>query len=329
MREHRWAFVFVIVVVLLLLLYSVAFTVNFQQIAIVKTFGSAGEPIRGSDEAGLHWKWPWPIQSLVRYDARTLVFDDTFEQVQTKDKQNLLVTVFCGWRIKDAETFLPNITTAAEAEDRLRSIVRSTKKAIVGRHLMADFVNTDPERMEEAGIPKIEKEILEGLRDEQTGLVLEGVRQIAMRDYGVEVVTLGIKSVGLPKEVTKKVIDNMKEERNREAQRYRGRGQAVADEIRKRAEAARKLILAFADNRAKLIRAEGDRAAAEYYAKFKEDEAFAIFLRRLEFLKETFKKNAVFLLDPSVEASIGFLNEGPSLPALAQQPTTMPAGGKP
>jgi hypothetical protein len=37
----------------------------------------------------------------------------------------------------------------------------------------------------------------------------------------------------------------------------------------------------------------------------------------------------VFLLDPSVEASIGFLNEGPSLPALAQQPTTMPAGGKP
>ncbi len=309
MKEHRWTFFLVIVVVALLLVYSVAYTVDFKQIAIVKTFGRADPPIYGATDAGLHWKWPWPIQSLVRYDSRTFVFEDTYEQVNTQDKQNLLVTVFCGWRVAQPELFLRNIRTVAEAEDRLRNVVRSTKSAVVGRHALADFVNTDPGKMR---ISDIEGEILKAVADS------------ASRDYGVEVVALGIKSLGLPKDVTAKVIENMKEERNREANLYRGRGEAIANEILSRAKTARDAVHEFALAKAQSIKAEGDRAAAEYYKEFKRNEQFAMFLRDLEFLQETFKTNTVFLLDPSVHHAIGFFKDGPSLPAL-EEPTTRPA----
>lgn len=298
-----------IIVVALLLVYSVAFTVDFKQVGIVKTFGRAGPPIHGATDAGLHWKWPWPIQSLVPYDARIVVFEDTFEQVQTRDKQNFLVTVFCGWRIKDAGLFLRNIRTVPEAEGRLRDAVRSAKSDVIGRYPLADFVNTDPGKMR---ILDIEQEIL------------QAVAAGAMQDYGVEIVTLGIKSLGLPKSVTEKVIANMMEERNREAKAWTGRGEAVADEIISRAETARDQIHEFALAKAKSIRAEGDRAAAEYYAKFKPNPAFAMFLRELEYLQEAFKNNAVFLLDPSVQHAIGFFKDGPSLPPV-HEPTTQPA----
>jgi membrane protease subunit HflC len=307
MKEHRWTLILVIVVVVLLLLYSAAFTVNEREdIAIVKTFGRASPAIYGSEKAGLHWKWPWPIQSLVRYEARTILFEDTFDEVATKDKQNLLVTVFCGWRIRDANRFLASIETVPAAEEGLRQMIRHAKARVVGAHLMSDFVNTDPQRML---IPEIEKEISAGLADE------------AARTYGVEIVTLGIKSLGLPKDVTEKVIENMKTERNREAEVYRGRGQAIAKAIRERAQMAASQILEFARNKAENIRARGKAAAAEYYASFKDNEEFAIFLRNMDFLKETLKNNSMFLLDATVFGKMGF----PSLPGM-EAPTTRPAG---
>jgi membrane protease subunit HflC len=297
-KEHRWIFFLVIVVVALLLLYSVAFTVNFKQIGIVKTFGEAGVPINGATQAGLHWKWPWPIQSLVRYDRRTFVFEDTFEQVQTRDKQNFLVTVFCAWRIKDAGVFLRTIRTEAVVEDRLRDAVRDTKASIVGQHSLADFVNTDPAKMR---ISEIESEIL------------QTVRPAALRDYGVEIVALGIRSLALPKSVTERVIENMKEERKREAELYRGRGQAVANAIRERARTAQNQILEFARLKGESIRAEGLLAAAEQYHRFKRNEQFAVFLRQLAAWREALKNNSVIVLDASVLRIVDFLQNGPSL----------------
>ena len=304
MRQHRWTFMLVIVVVVLLLLYSVAFTVDFKEVCIIKTFGSAGPPIHGATHAGLHWKWPWPIQSLVRYDARTFVFEDMYQEVKTNDNLNLLVTVFCGWRIHDADVFLSSIKTVAEAESTLRDKVRGAKSEVVGRHPMEHFVNTDPNTM---AIEQIENEIR------------QKVSEIAMRDYGVEVVTIGIKALGLPKDVTKEVIENMKAERNREADSYRGSGQAIANAIRERAQTARNQIIEFAGNMAAGIRAKGDRLAAEYYGKFKGKESFAMFLRELEFLRETLQNNSVILLDASVLRSVGFFQEGPSLMTVKEQ----------
>ncbi len=314
MRKHGWIVFLLLIVVLGMLCHTVLFKVGFDEIVIIETFGKAENAIYGHTDAGWRLKWPWPFQRMVRYDARIFIFEDTHEQIQTADKQNVLVTVFCGWRINDADLFIRRISTVAEAEVRIRSMVRDIKKQVVGKHRLEDFINTDPTRML---IPQIEE-----------NEILPSVQERAAKDYGIEVVTLGIKNLGLPKSVTKIVIENMQEERNRVAKSYEGLGQAAADAIRSRAEAARDQILEFARAEAKSIRAEGDRAAAEFYEKFKGHEQFAMFLRELDFLQETMKENSIFLLDPSVQHSIGFFSKGPSLPPLYDGKTTKPVTAK-
>jgi membrane protease subunit HflC len=297
----------VVGVSLLLILSTVAFTLESYQVAIVKTFGKAASPMT---EAGLHFKLPWPIQSVTRYDRRTFIFDDTHEQIQTADHKNITVTVYCCWRIQDALTFVRNAPGGSikEAERSLRDIVRDAKKNVLGQHAMTELVNTDPEKMK---ILDIENTI----RDQ--------VQQSAAI-YGVAVTDVGVKSIGLPESVTKTVIENMKSERNRLAERYKAQGESDAKAIRGQADSLRSQIAQFAENYASLIRSEGDAAAAQFYSKFEKNQQFAMFLRELDFLKDVLKNNTVIVLDKSMQHSFSLFGEGANLPGKAV-PSTQPA----
>ena len=298
MRSHKGMFALALGVVALLLISTVAYTVDFTEFALIKTFGQTTARIDGRQQAGLKFKWPWPIQRLVRYDARIALFEDTATEVATSDKQNLLVTMYCAWRIADPDLFNRTITTEAAGQERLRDLMRAAKKDVVGRHRMEDLINTDPAKMQ---IPAIEEEVLQAVRDP------------ARTTYGVEVVRVGIKSLGLPKEVTAAVIEAMKEERQRDVRKFEAAGEAQATAIRERAKAASGQILAFANRKAAEIRSEGDRAAATYYKEFARNEPFSMFLRSLESLKAELAAKSVILLDGSEIPAVEFFRTGPSL----------------
>ncbi len=305
MKRHYGMFLLAVGVVALLLISTVAYTVDFTEYALIKTFGQTTARIDGREQAGLKLKWPWPIQRLVRYDARTAVFEDTANEVATSDKQNLLVTMYCAWRIADPDLFNRTIVTPPAAQDRLRDLLRSAKKDVVGRHRMEDLINTDPAKMH---IPEIEEE------------VLAAVRAPARDTYGVDVVRVGIKSLGLPKEVTAVVIEAMKEERQRDVRKFEAAGEAQATAIRERAKSASGQILAFANRKAAEIRSEGDRAAASYYKEFARNEPFSMFLRSLESLKTELASKSVILLDGSELPAVEFFRTGPSLQRLEAPP---------
>jgi membrane protease subunit HflC len=298
LKRHYRMFLLALGVVVMLLISTVAYQVDFTEYALIKTFGRTTARIDGRDQAGLKFKWPWPIQRLVRYDARTTVFEDTASEVATSDKQNLLVTMYCAWRIADPVLFHRTITTVPAAQDRLRDLMRSAKKDVVGRHNMEDLINTDPSKMQ---IPRIEEE------------VLQTVREQAMGNYGADVVRVGIKSLALPKEVTTVVIEAMKEERQRDVRKFEAAGEAQATAIRERAKSASGQILAFANRKAAEIRSEGDRAAATYYKEFARNEPFSMFLRSLESLKTELEAKTVILLDGSELPAVEFFRTGPSL----------------
>ncbi|KPK84913.1 MAG: hypothetical protein AMJ81_04565 [Phycisphaerae bacterium SM23_33] len=312
MKKHKWAIFLIVLLVLALLGYFVTFTVGFSEIAIVKRFGQAQAPIFGSTSAGLYFKLPPPIETLVRYDGRTFIFDDTFDQVQTEDKQNVLVTVFCAWRIRDPDVFLRSIQSAKpakEAERRLREAVRSVKQDVVGTHPLGDFLNTDPDKMK---LPDIENEMK------------SGVQSRVEQAYGVQVVALGIKSFGLPQKVTEAVIKSMISERNRYAADFRSRGESDAALIVSQAERDRDQISQFADALASDIRTEGELAAAEYFKVYEKHKELAMLLLELEVLRDSLK-GSVIVMTPESHRAAGIFKGGPGLELFTGQATTRPA----
>ncbi|TFG86339.1 MAG: hypothetical protein E4H17_04250 [Gemmatimonadales bacterium] len=134
-----------------------------------------------------------------------------------------------------------------------------------------------------------------------------------MDQYGIEIVSVGIKSLSLTEEVSQVVISAMQEERRRDVARYQSEGEAQAQAIEARARSACQQILEFANRRAAEIRSEGDRQAARYYTEFARNERFSMFLRSLESLQKELSDKSVILLDASQHPAIGFFRDGPSL----------------
>ena len=307
MKKHKVIFVMAVLLVAVLLANTVMFAVDEKRdIVLLATFNSIGEPIWGNrdDAAGLHFKAPWPIQKVVRYDSRQMVFEDALQEVATADKQNVLVMMFCAWRIDDPALFYRDVKTETNAEKSLQDRLRSTKADVIARRALSDLVNTDPARMK---LEDIEVEI----RKELT---------VFAKKRGIEITQLGIKQLGLSARVSETVIESQIKEREQEAQTYRTAGEATATAIVGRARAASDTILAFAKRDAAIIKTEGVRDAATSYEAFSKHEKLSMYLRLLETIQNGFTRNTEILLDltnptlvplpPSME-SLGIPRERP------------------
>ena len=62
-----------------LLMMVITKQVKFTETAIVETFGQPSKTLG----AGLHFRWPIPIQEVITYDTRVQRFETPYEQLQT------------------------------------------------------------------------------------------------------------------------------------------------------------------------------------------------------------------------------------------------------
>ena len=299
MKSYVGSLILAVLVVLALLTYMVTYTVRSTEMTLVATFGEVDPDsvFDGTDpaQAGLKLKWPWPIQKLVRYDARIFEFDTPHSEVSTGDSQLILLTTYCQWRIRDALAFYADVKTVREAEHRIREALQKEQSNVISGHTMGQLVDTDPARMQ---LGLIEQEITEGLQ------------ATVEENYGVQIVAVGVRALGLPESTSEKVIEAMKEERQTEVRRYSASGTAVADAIRSRARAANTTILNFARLKAENIRTEGYELAAKLYERYDEDPEFAMFLRSLESLERELSERTVFLLEGSQIPAVRFFRDG-------------------
>jgi len=299
MKSKTSLIILAVAVLIILAASTSAFKVRSTELVLVQTLGETTRVLDGADgDAGLHFKWIFPIEKYVRYDNRIDMFEDVHKELQTSDKQKIQITMYCAWRIKDPKKFLKEIKTSQAARGRIRKRLQAKQGDVITRHAMSELVNTDPEQMQ---LAKIETEIIDGLKDVQDEL-------------GVEIVTVGIKALGLAQDTSKGVIDAMKAERQREIEKLESMGQATADTIISRAENASQQIVAFAGRKADEIRTAGHRQAAKYYSQYKDQPKFGMFLRYLDTLKSGLGQNATIWLDGTKIPGVKFLWQGPSLP---------------
>jgi membrane protease subunit HflC len=269
-----------IAVAAILLIAVFSFQLGQTECAVVTTFGRPAE----ITEPGLHFRWPFPFQRIYRFDHRIRCFAGgagRLEETRTSDGHNILVGIYINYRISNAKNFFESLENITKAENQLNSWMRGFKNAAFGQYRFNQIVNTDASQMK---LDEISSRIKSDLS-----------RQTS--DYGIEIVSVGINSIGVPKTISTKVFERMVAECKKVADRYIAEGKSEAQQIRINADSARTIRLANAEAQAKEIRAQGDAEAAKYYAVFKQNPGLAEFLRKLDSLREVMKGRTTLLID--------------------------------
>ncbi|MCZ7584291.1 MAG: protease modulator HflC [Deltaproteobacteria bacterium] len=267
-------------IIVLFVALTALFTIDETETAIVTRFG---RPLDRTVGPGLHLKWPWPVESVVRMDARLLIFDNEPTEMLTQDKKNVVIDNFIAWRIDDPLRFAQTVKNRPEAEARLLDIAASEMGAAVGREPIESFINTDASKVK--------------LR-ELSGQVAKAVDAIARKSFGIEVSDLQINGLNLPPQNRASVIKRMRAERDRIATRYRSEGEEEALKVEARAAAEKERIVADARGKAEAIRGQGEADAMKVFAEaYKKDPDFYRLLRTLQSYERIVDKDTTVFIE--------------------------------
>ncbi len=266
-------------------LWLCVFQVRQSEVVVVTTFGKPTRPLK---DPGAYVKWPWPVQSVHRFDQRVQNFEDKFTEGLTQDSFNLLTAVYVGWKITDPQAFFPKFagsrTPIQEAERVIERLLGHAKSGIVGRHPLADFLSP----AEGNKLVQIEDEILKSLRS-----------AVQANNYGLDIEFVGIKKLGLPESVTQSVFERMTSERQVLISKSQFEGEAEAQKIRSEAERKAAEVLASAEGQATQIRGKGEAEAAKSLTVFQQNPELANFIFRLNALEGALKERSTLIFDQS------------------------------
>src|SRR5438128_2040222 len=136
-------------IVAFLLLTSACFTVDRAEYVYVTQFGAPVVSYDGEKDAGLHWKWPWPIHSVQRLDHRLQVFDLPGAELLTHDPKGktidrtLTISAFVCWQIagdKGVDKFIKTVGGPDRAVAILGQRVSSRLGAEIGNMRLEELI---------------------------------------------------------------------------------------------------------------------------------------------------------------------------------------------
>ncbi|MCK4998423.1 MAG: protease modulator HflC [Anaerohalosphaera sp.] len=264
-------------------LYLVSFQVRETEVAMVTRFGKT---VREISEPGFYWQLPKPIEKVHRFDSRNQYLQGRMEEPPTSSGDPIVVTTYAIWKIKQPKLFFNSLKEIKEAKIKLESLLRNSQNEVIGSHSWGEFVNVDPSMNR---LAQIEAEIEEAARQE------------ALDEYGIEIVEVGFKQMGVTEQVTKDVFERMKADRKRRTIEILADGKSLADTIKDSANAKRTELLSIVTAEAKAIMGSGDAEAAKYYKELDADPEFAMFLRNIESLKNILKAKSTIVLGADTE----------------------------
>jgi modulator of FtsH protease HflC len=311
-KKHIGSIVIALLIVGILLLYMVTFTVRWQEKALVLTFGKISHPVT---EAGLKWMWPYPIQSVVKFDGRIRTLDQQTAQTQTRDKTNVIATVYINWKIVEPKLFYERFRKGGtsgddvvyEAEKTLRGWLAGSAN-IIAEYNLGELVTEDAEKFR---LPELEK----GKPGQPGGMLAYLTDKVGTDGgSGIEIVDLGIKRLGVPDSVSGKVFERMTADREAVVITLLAEGASEARRIKGEADSRARIIEAEARAKAKNIMGKGDAEAAQYYAVFLDNPQLANYLRKLETLRKTLNRRTTVILD-SESAPYNLLQKLPQVKA--------------
>jgi len=277
----------VVALVLLAVASASLFVVPEQQTALLLRLGK----IVDSDfKPGLHVKLP-VVQNVVLFDRRIQTLDAKPEHFLTSEKKFVVVDSFVKWRISDVAQYYRSTSGNINTTSRL-----------LGERINAAL-------RDEFGQRTIH-EVVAGERAEIMDELTKQADEDAS-DLGVEIVDVRIKQIDFPPEISSRVYERMRTERERVARELRAEGAEAAERIKADADRQKVEIVALAYKEAEVIRGEGDALSAKTYADaFNKDAEFYAFWRSLNAYRDVFASGgSMMVLDPESEFFRYFSNQ--------------------
>lgn len=294
--------------VFFILLPSSVYIVNQSEQAIVLRLGKIVQTSATKEasikEPGLHFKLPFLIDSVRKFDVRLQTHDVDESRIVTSEKKDLLVDYYVKWRIVNLPLFFN----------------RTNGNFILTRQLIEQKIN-DGLRAEFG--KRTIKEVVTGERRDIMALLLQQAKESVL-GLGVDVVDVRIKRIDLPSEVSSAVFERMQAERQRFATEHRAQGRSKSEQIRAKADSTVIVLRAEADKESKRIRGEGDAVAAKIYAEaYQADPEFFSFYRSVSAYKNVFSnKGDIVVLKPDSYFFKYFNNVIPKQMSLASRKET-------
>jgi membrane protease subunit HflC len=261
-------------------IFKPLYTVDETEQAVVLEWGV--NPVKVVKDPGLHFKWPWPFQSITKFEKRLLQYDAQPREIITKDKKTLILDNYARWRIGDPIKFLQTVKNESGAQTRIDDIVYSELRVETASHDQSDVIAEQRESIMKKVTVKCNEKA---------------------KEYGIEIVDVRIKRADLPKENEQSVFQRMVAERERQAKKYRSEGESEATRIRAEADKESRIIISESYKQAQIIKGEGDAGAIKIYGEaYNKDPDFYSFLRTLETYDKSLggKTTGVFSTDSEI-----------------------------
>lgn len=274
------SFVTLVVALGLLLLASGSFfIVQESQVALLLRLGKI---VDANSEPGLHFKLPI-VQNVIHFDKRIQTLDAQPQRFLTSEKKFVEVDSYVKWRINDVAQYYRSTQGNLDKTSRL----------------LAERINA---ALRDEFAKRTIQEVISGERTEIMQTLAREANEKAA-DLGVEIVDVRVKQIDFPADISERIYERMRTERQRVASELRAQGAEAAERIRADADRQRTEILANAYRDAEQLRGEGDATASEIYAKaFQRNAEFYSFWRSLKAYREVFQNGgSLMLLDPDSE----------------------------
>jgi modulator of FtsH protease HflC len=296
--------IFVIAAAALVAWMSVV-TVDPTEYVYVTQFGRHVATYDGSltdadSGAGLHFRWPWPVQTVRRLDRRLQHFDLPAIELLTRDSsgsgekgggsvdKTLTVEAYVCWRIADQQSvddFVRRIDTPARAREILGQRINSEIGALIGQMHMDDLISTDGAKIDGREDGFSSTKVDQTMGKLRTNL-LDSLQNRVLKEYGIQIVDVRLKRFNHPVKVRDTIFSRIISERELKAAYYRNLGRKHAEDIRTIADAKVEELSKAAEKVEKETKREAEAQALMILADaFAQDPGFFRFWNEMEQMK--------------------------------------------
>jgi membrane protease subunit HflC len=310
---------FIIIVFILLLLWArtACYAVDQAEYAFVTRFGEKVAVYDGAESAGLHFKAPWPIDSVQRIDRRVQSFDLPAVESLTRDPVNrtvdktLAVDAYVTWKIPDsdaADRYFRTVRTPEQAKKILGPLVNGRLAAVISTLPIDDLIGVADTESGLAGViglpavvpsdvlfravdaktiddrvEKVRRRILgeEGLMGASASSS-ENLRARAEAEYGIEIVDIRVRRFSYPEAVRGSIAERIRSERGKKVADYESEGRKRAADITTDADRIARSIETDARAKKTVIEGQANADAARIRSiAYAQDREFYLFLESL------------------------------------------------